>query len=250
MELNPNTLIADVINFGILAAEDFVVIERPVYRNRNRANGQVVPRNQPSPNLLPIFIPCPIIRPINYFPQQYVFLPPPCQIQIHYYVPPPVYPSVVIREINTPPIAAAPANISVVNSAQETEEPNATLPISALTIDSGVSTTDDEENDDVKKKTPYQGNRRSFGGFLCDNCLRNWKSANTWANTWQACFDCLKHVYPRWQTARRVTNNIYYCNMVSERLGYYGHKHHPQEHCGMCQSLGQNCRFVDYAPQI
>lgn len=44
--------------------------------------------------------------------------------------------------------------------------------------------------------TPYQGNKRCFGQFRCDECNRSWFSANSWANTAQMCQLCDIRVYP------------------------------------------------------
>ncbi|XP_063852381.1 zinc finger CCHC domain-containing protein 24-like isoform X2 [Scylla paramamosain] len=49
-----------------------------------------------------------------------------------------------------------------------------------------------------KKKalTPYQGKRRAFGHFYCEECDKEWTSANSWANCYQICRDCDSRVYP------------------------------------------------------
>ncbi len=33
------------------------------------------------------------------------------------------------------------------------------------------------------KLTPYQGAKRCYGYFKCEECNRNWESGNSWANT-------------------------------------------------------------------
>lgn len=45
-------------------------------------------------------------------------------------------------------------------------------------------------------QTPYQGKNRCFGEFKCNNCLKMWKSANSYANEYQACSNCHAEVYP------------------------------------------------------
>ncbi|XP_062519922.1 zinc finger CCHC domain-containing protein 24-like [Corticium candelabrum] len=50
-------------------------------------------------------------------------------------------------------------------------------------------------NDKKGKKTPYQGDRRSFGEYECSQCSRTWKSANSFANFGQMCQTCNTMVY-------------------------------------------------------
>lgn len=38
-----------------------------------------------------------------------------------------------------------------------------------------------------------------FGEYRCDGCGNSWKSAYSWANTWQKCKKCQKEVYPNSQ---------------------------------------------------
>lgn len=47
--------------------------------------------------------------------------------------------------------------------------------------------------------TPYQGNKRCFGEFLCTTCNRTWMSGNSWANAGQMCRNCSTNVYPHKQ---------------------------------------------------
>lgn len=49
--------------------------------------------------------------------------------------------------------------------------------------------------------TPYQGKKRCFGEFACQNCGKNWKSANSKANTPQECTRCHNFVFPSKQSS-------------------------------------------------
>jgi hypothetical protein len=49
--------------------------------------------------------------------------------------------------------------------------------------------------------TPYQGKKRCFGEYLCQNCKKTWKSANSKANTPQQCTQCNTLVYPSKQNS-------------------------------------------------
>ncbi|MPC99822.1 Zinc finger CCHC domain-containing protein 24 [Portunus trituberculatus] len=55
-----------------------------------------------------------------------------------------------------------------------------------------------------KKLTPYQGKRRAFGHFYCEECDKEWTSANSWANCYQICRDCDTCVYPYKQVRKRL----------------------------------------------
>ncbi|KAG0730256.1 Zinc finger CCHC domain-containing protein 24 [Chionoecetes opilio] len=44
--------------------------------------------------------------------------------------------------------------------------------------------------------TPYQGKYRAFGYFYCEECEKEWASANSWANCYQVCKECDLCVYP------------------------------------------------------
>lgn len=44
--------------------------------------------------------------------------------------------------------------------------------------------------------TPYQGPKRVFGAFRCEDCRKHWYSGNSWANTGQQCKSCGELVYP------------------------------------------------------
>lgn len=52
----------------------------------------------------------------------------------------------------------------------------------------------------IDKKTPYQGSRRCFGNFKCP-CGNGWSSSHSWANMGQKCFKCTNQqmVYPHAQ---------------------------------------------------
>ena len=45
-------------------------------------------------------------------------------------------------------------------------------------------------------ETPYQGKKRVFGEFRCQQCNRTWSSGNSWANMGQLCKACNIMVYP------------------------------------------------------
>lgn len=48
-----------------------------------------------------------------------------------------------------------------------------------------------------QKLTPYQGKKRSFGHFRCEDCDNEWESAYSWANKGQQCRTCyMSFVYP------------------------------------------------------
>lgn len=49
--------------------------------------------------------------------------------------------------------------------------------------------------------TPYQGKKRCFGEFVCQNCAKSWKSANSKANTPQECTRCHTYVFPSKQSS-------------------------------------------------
>ncbi|CAF0757431.1 unnamed protein product [Brachionus calyciflorus] len=49
--------------------------------------------------------------------------------------------------------------------------------------------------------TPYQGKKRCFGEYMCQNCQKSWKSANSKANTPQECTRCHAQVFPTKQSS-------------------------------------------------
>lgn len=49
--------------------------------------------------------------------------------------------------------------------------------------------------------TPYQGQGRVFGTFLCVQCSNSWRSAGSWANMGQNCRKCHEHIYPHIQVS-------------------------------------------------
>lgn len=95
--------------------------------------------------------------------------------------------------------------------------------------------TKDNTADDGPKLTPYQGKSRMFGYFHCDECNKEWASANTWANCFQKCKGCNGQIYPYKQYHLRKGK---------------GPKReappHPQDLCQRCMQLGSFCG--NYAP--
>lgn len=76
-----------------------------------------------------------------------------------------------------------------------------------------ISNENNEKNDNngtaennSDKKTPYQGNRKTFGFFRCTECDRSWASAHSWANTSQRCLNCDEDVYPYIQVNFKYKN--------------------------------------------
>ena len=78
--------------------------------------------------------------------------------------------------------------------------------------------------------TPYQGKRRCFGEYRCDDCGREWMSGNSWSDTAQKCESCKKDIYPHRQRPLEKGENMSDPN-----------KRHPQELCQRCRSLGRYC---------
>ncbi|XP_050690805.1 uncharacterized protein LOC126982639 [Eriocheir sinensis] len=56
-----------------------------------------------------------------------------------------------------------------------------------------------DELSETERLTPYQGQRRSFGLFLCPYCKVEWTSDNSYANMYQECETCDMAVYPHKQ---------------------------------------------------
>ncbi|CAG9313566.1 unnamed protein product [Blepharisma stoltei] len=84
-----------------------------------------------------------------------------------------------------------------------------------------------------QRLTPYQGQKRCYGFFECDNCERYWESAYSWANMGQQCRSCLSNVYP-WSQKSLEVIGVFRC----------GERSHEKELCEMCSFLGYSC--VDY----
>lgn len=57
-------------------------------------------------------------------------------------------------------------------------------------------------------QTPYQGKKRCFGQYQCENCNRKWSSGNSWANISQMCKKCHISVYPHHQVNKIQTKYI------------------------------------------
>lgn len=81
-----------------------------------------------------------------------------------------------------------------------------------------------------EKLTPYQGKSRAFGHFYCEDCSKEWASANSWANCYQMCKDCGAHVYPYKQLRLQPGKNAK--NM---------RKPHPMDLCQRCIETGTRC---------
>ncbi|CAL4145095.1 unnamed protein product, partial [Meganyctiphanes norvegica] len=86
-----------------------------------------------------------------------------------------------------------------------------------------------------EKRTPYQGDSKAFGEFLCDDCDNFWKSPHTWANSYQRCQTCNRKIYPHRQ----------YPPIRSGR----NPEPHPEEDCEACQKLGRPCWIKKPHPQ-
>jgi hypothetical protein len=84
----------------------------------------------------------------------------------------------------------------------------------------------------VKGLTPYQGRKRTFGIFLCDECLRAWSSPHSWSNTPQACLECNAWVYPYSQFQKKRKR---------KRKNKMPDKEHIQKLCGRCCSNINSC---------
>ena len=71
-----------------------------------------------------------------------------------------------------------------------------------------------------------------FGEFSCEPCNNQWKSGNAWEGKVQQCRLCKSNILP--------------CNLqpLLSRPGSHDpdQKPHMQELCGMCKTLGSNCR--------
>jgi hypothetical protein len=82
----------------------------------------------------------------------------------------------------------------------------------------------------VNHVTPYQGDQRMFGEFLCSNCRREWSSCRSWKGFGQNCKSCNSYCYPFVQhplehSDAELDNN----------------KPHDEARCGKCRSLGRSC---------
>ena len=85
--------------------------------------------------------------------------------------------------------------------------------------------------------TPYQGDRRCYGYFRCENsCGKRWESGNSWKDTYQECKKCKANVYPYKQKQLEKGD-------VDSHIDK--NKEHPQHLCGKCQQLGYYCRRKD-----
>ena len=82
------------------------------------------------------------------------------------------------------------------------------------------------------QRTPYQGKRRCFGEYTCDECGRSWMSGNSWKNTGQRCQNCNRNVFPHTQRPLEKPEGLDKSDPT---------KHHPQELCGKCRQLGFFC---------
>ncbi|KAG0710104.1 Zinc finger CCHC domain-containing protein 24 [Chionoecetes opilio] len=78
--------------------------------------------------------------------------------------------------------------------------------------------------------TPYQGKYRAFEYFYCEECEKEWASANSWANCYQVCKECDLCVYP------------YKQHRLKQRKGTKKKKtkSHPAELCQRCIDTGTN----------
>ncbi|XP_044738749.1 uncharacterized protein LOC123300270 [Chrysoperla carnea] len=95
----------------------------------------------------------------------------------------------------------------------------------------------DEWNDGAeKKKTPYQGKKRTFGEYKCPKCKRRWMSGNSWANMGQECKECLIIVYPYRQVPLETAD---------ETIAINSNKEHPQDLCEKCKVLKFYCRKLE-----
>ncbi|KAI6216159.1 Zinc finger CCHC domain-containing protein 24 [Aphelenchoides fujianensis] len=54
-------------------------------------------------------------------------------------------------------------------------------------------------NSNYEELTPYQGRKRCFGEFTCNQCKRRWTSQNSVANEAQNCIKCSLPVFPHKQ---------------------------------------------------
>lgn len=82
----------------------------------------------------------------------------------------------------------------------------------------------------TEKKTSYQGTRRTYGFFKCQQCNRSWSSGNSWANSGQQCKSCNKLIYPHHQRP------------LTKRSNNKGPKKpHLSNLCEKCNLLGLSC---------
>ncbi|XP_077294526.1 zinc finger CCHC domain-containing protein 24-like [Arctopsyche grandis] len=54
---------------------------------------------------------------------------------------------------------------------------------------------DCDKEPNAKSFTPYQGKKRSCGGYVCTKCKRKWLSFNSYANAAQSCVKCHIQVF-------------------------------------------------------
>lgn len=125
------------------------------------------------------------------------------------------------------------------------------VPISKETF----SESESESENSSGLLTPYQGKRRCFGQFCCDECNRSWFSANSWANTAQMCQLCDIRVYPFKQVSKSTIWEFVHSNQILDLRLYClqwplkksggikksNRKAHPQELCDKCKQLGHFC---------
>jgi DNA-directed RNA polymerase subunit RPC12/RpoP len=82
-------------------------------------------------------------------------------------------------------------------------------------------------------KTPYQGSKKTYGIYKCNNCGNKWESGHSWANNYQECKYCNETVYPYKQNKlQNVTNSQIKLN-----------RPHIEEYCNKCILLGKNCKY-------
>lgn len=84
-----------------------------------------------------------------------------------------------------------------------------------------------------KKKTPYQGRKKTFGYFYCRRCKISWHSAHSWANTAQMCENCVMMIYPY----RQFCLEDFKANIEDE-------KPHSISNCQMCKRLDGDCTLI------
>ncbi|CAN0386002.1 unnamed protein product, partial [Ectocarpus fasciculatus] len=92
----------------------------------------------------------------------------------------------------------------------------------------------------VKYLTPFQGNRRVFGYFICRACNdKKWVSAGTWKNKWQKCKGCERELYPYQQHVLEKRDHV---DDSEER------RPHHMDRCEKCIEKGEICMPRYYFP--
>lgn len=56
-------------------------------------------------------------------------------------------------------------------------------------------------NSPYEELTPYQGRKKCYGEFQCQQCKRKWTSQNSVANEAQSCIKCHISVFPHKQVS-------------------------------------------------